>query len=93
MSPAPGPKPVRPMYGVLGAPKRVTTPMEQRRGVFIEGKDNPRTTFLTGVEGIGAAGEKWARVLCQQVCTMGFIYTAVMYWWKQSKRRHTPGYE
>ena len=84
---------MRPMYGVLGAPKRVTTPMEQRRGVFIDGKDNHRTTFITGIEGIGAAGERWARVLCQQVCTMGFIYTAVMYWWKQSKKRHAPGYE
>jgi hypothetical protein len=99
-TPAPGPvvgrhmaKPVRPMYGVLGAPKKVTTPVERRRGVFIESKDTKESAFLTGIEGFGAVGEKWGRILCRQVCTMGFIYTAVVYWWKQSRRRHTPGYE
>lgn len=66
--------------------------MERRRGVVIE-RDDKSSSFLLGIEGLGAAGEKWGRTLCQQVCTMGFIYTAVAYWWKQRRRRHTPGYE
>ena len=63
-----------------------------RRGVFIPPENN-RSNFLTGIEGLGAVGEQWARIACQQVCTMGFIYTAVVYWWRQRHRHHAPGYE
>ena len=74
------------------APSRTATAPEKRRGVVFESEDNS-STFLVGVEGLGAVGERWSRTMCQQVCTMGFIYTAVAYWWKQNQRQHAPGYE
>lgn len=80
------------MYGSLGRPSRATTPQDQRRGVFIRSEDNP-SSFMTGIEGVGEATGKWSRTLCQQVCTMGFIYTAVAHWWQMKQRAHTPGYE
>ena len=80
----------RPVYGSLGRPARVAK--DERRGVFVPPGDNP-STFMTGIDGVGEATGRWSRVLCQQVCTMAFIYTAVAYWWQQKQRHHTPGYE